>query len=300
MQQHITLDVRSIPQWERHAQIFAAFESLESGQALLVVTDHEPRPLRAQFDERYGAGYTWTARQLGDGRWEAEIARHRRRCGVFADLEDAALADLYSHARQISVKRHQTIVEQGVNWPYAGIVQSGIVQAVLALPSGREQAVYDVLPDELFGETAILDGGTMPVRHVALTPQTTILALPLEAVKAAMRRDPRVAAALAGLAAQRMRTVLERFAAHIGSPATARIAQVLLPFAAPVQGLCDALAPLPEMTQHEIAISAGTVKEVVSRALAELEAARALQREGGHIVRLDRVKLTEIISAQLA
>ena len=84
-----------------------------------------------QFDERYGAGYTWTARQLGDGRWEAEIARHRRRCGVFADLEDAALADLYSHARQISVKRHQTIVEQGVNWPYAGIVQSGIVQAVL-------------------------------------------------------------------------------------------------------------------------------------------------------------------------
>lgn len=299
MHRHITLDVRSIPQWERHARIFAAFESLASGQALLVLTDHEPRPLRAQFDERYGAGYTWTARQLGDGRWEAEIAKNHRRCAVFADLDDAALAELYSHARSISVKRHQTIAEQGVNWPYAGIVQSGIVQAVLALPSGREQAVYDVLPDELFGETAILDGGTMPVRHVALTP-TTVLAVPREAVTAAMKCNDGVAGALAQLAAQRMRTVLERFAVHIGSPASARIAQVLLPFAPPVQGLCDALPPLPQMTQHEIATSAGTVKEVVSRALAELEAARALQREGGRITQLDRGKLTDIISAHLA
>lgn len=300
MQHAITLDVRTIAQWERHARIFAAFDSLRSGQALLVVTDHEPRPLRAQFAERYGGSFTWTARQMGDGRWEAEIAKDARRCAVFADLDDAALANLYSHARLISVKRHQTIAEQGVNWPYAGVVQSGIVQAVLALPSGREQAVYDVLPDELFGETAILDGGTVPVRHVALTPQTTILAVPREAVTAAMQHEPRVAAALAQLAAQRFRTVLERFAAHIGSPASARIAQVLLPFAPPVQGLCEALPPLPAMTQHEIATSAGTVKEVVSRALAELEAARALEREGGHIVRLDRAKLTEIISAQLA
>lgn len=40
-----TLDLRDVPPPERHPKIFDAFEALESGEALTLINDHEPRPL---------------------------------------------------------------------------------------------------------------------------------------------------------------------------------------------------------------------------------------------------------------
>jgi uncharacterized protein (DUF2249 family) len=40
-----TLDVRDIPPAERHPTIHDAFADLESGEALTLVNDHEPKPL---------------------------------------------------------------------------------------------------------------------------------------------------------------------------------------------------------------------------------------------------------------
>lgn len=282
------------------------FDALLAGQAVIITSDHEPRPLHAQFEQRYGRRYIWEQRRLGDGRWEVSIAKSAvpaedrspfavmRRNAVFSKLGDAALQQIAGRTRHASIKRHHSVVEQGVNWPYVGIVESGIVQAVLSAPSGREQAMYDVLADELFGETRLLDGGLIALRHVALTANTEVLLIPIDTVEPVAASEPAMFAALAQLGVQRYRAVLERFSAHLGASAAARIAQVLLPFAAPGVGLCDALAPLPAMTQSEVATSAGTVKEVVSRAIAEMELAGALQREGGHIVRLDREKLGAI------
>jgi uncharacterized protein (DUF2249 family)/CRP-like cAMP-binding protein len=306
MQQELRLDVRSIPQWQRHPRIFALFDALLAGQTMIITSDHEPRPLHAQFEQRYCKRYVWEQRRLGDGRWEVRIAKSTvpaedhtplgvlRRNAVFSRLSEAALQQLSGRIRRASIKRHHSVVEQGVNWPYVGIVENGVVQGVLCAPSGREQAMYDVLADEVFGETPLLDSGLVPLRHVALTPNTQVLLLPIDAVTPFIAREHAVFAALAQICAQRYRTALERFSAHMGTSATARVARVLLPFAAPAAGMCDALPPLPAMTQTEVATSAGTVKEVVSRALSEIENARALEREGGHIVRLDRAKLSAI------
>jgi len=40
-----TLDLREIPPADRHPKIHDAFDSLESGEALELVNDHEPKPL---------------------------------------------------------------------------------------------------------------------------------------------------------------------------------------------------------------------------------------------------------------
>ncbi|MFB6137756.1 MAG: DUF2249 domain-containing protein [Halobacteriaceae archaeon] len=40
-----TLDVREIPPSERHPKIHEAFADLDSGEALTIVNDHEPKPL---------------------------------------------------------------------------------------------------------------------------------------------------------------------------------------------------------------------------------------------------------------
>jgi uncharacterized protein (DUF2249 family) len=44
-----TLDLRDVPPPERHPKIHAAFEDLESGEALEIVNDHEPKPLFYEF-----------------------------------------------------------------------------------------------------------------------------------------------------------------------------------------------------------------------------------------------------------
>jgi uncharacterized protein (DUF2249 family) len=297
------LDVRAIPQWERHPRIFAAFDALDDENALTIVSDHEPRPLRAQFEEFYARRFQWEQRERGDGHWEVRLTRYRagaddrdvlallRRTVVFRDCTDDVLSELAYRARRSSVKRDRAVAEQGALWPYAGIVQSGIVSAVLATAGGREQGLYDVLPGEIFGEVALLDRGFLAMRFVATVAGTAVVMIPAELVRTLSARDCGVAAHLAEIAAQRVRKILDRFGSNLARTATARVANVLLAYAAPSIGLERALDPLPAMTQTELALSAGTVKEVVNRALSELEQAGALVREGGHIVKLDRAKL---------
>ena len=44
-----TLDVRDIPPADRHPKIHAAFEALAAGETLIIVNDHEPKPLFYEF-----------------------------------------------------------------------------------------------------------------------------------------------------------------------------------------------------------------------------------------------------------
>lgn len=292
------------------AKHFAAFDALLSDQQLLLVSDHEPRPLHLQFEERYGVRYAWMQRQLGDGRWEVRVRKVPAaiagdstphilaRSGVFSALNAEQIRDLAGRARRVSIKRHHTVIAQGVTWPYVGVVAHGIVQALLLTSHGREDAIYDAVAGDVFGETALLDRGNSALRHVALGADTEVVLLPVDAVRAVLAEQPALLQALAELSAQRFRTALERFSLLRAQSSTARVASTLLRFAAPEAGLTPALAPLPQMTQIELALSAGTVKEVVSRALAELEQRGAVVRERGHIVRLNRDDLAAFVASE--
>ena len=45
-----TLDVRVIPPREKHPAIFQTFAALQPGESFVLVNDHDPRPLRYQFE----------------------------------------------------------------------------------------------------------------------------------------------------------------------------------------------------------------------------------------------------------
>jgi uncharacterized protein (DUF2249 family) len=47
-------DARGISRRFRHAAIFGALEALHPGDAMRFVNDHDPLPLLAQLQERYG------------------------------------------------------------------------------------------------------------------------------------------------------------------------------------------------------------------------------------------------------
>ena len=67
------IDVRTIPPYERHATIFGQFDDLEVGQALVIVNDHDPVPLRRQFDLRSPGQFQWSYLQAGPQLWRVQI-----------------------------------------------------------------------------------------------------------------------------------------------------------------------------------------------------------------------------------
>lgn len=71
----VELDVRALAHAQRHEQIFGRLRELASGDALLIVNDHDPKPLRYQIDALWPAGFSWTYRESGPERWAVLIAR---------------------------------------------------------------------------------------------------------------------------------------------------------------------------------------------------------------------------------
>lgn len=70
-----TIDVRSIPPRERHPRIFATFRGLQLGAALELVNDHDPAPLRAQFEMQTPGQYGWNYLERGPAVWRVRITR---------------------------------------------------------------------------------------------------------------------------------------------------------------------------------------------------------------------------------
>ncbi len=69
------LDVRVLAPAERHARIFAAYGALGAGTAFVLVNDHDPRPLRYQFDAQHAGRYSWDYLEAGPEVWRVRIGR---------------------------------------------------------------------------------------------------------------------------------------------------------------------------------------------------------------------------------
>lgn len=70
-----TIDVRQIPPRERHPQIFDTFGKLKQGEALLLVNDHDPKPLYYQFQAEHKNRFSWEYLEQGPDVWKVRIGR---------------------------------------------------------------------------------------------------------------------------------------------------------------------------------------------------------------------------------
>ena len=69
------LDLRSMPPFERHEKIFQAWDSMEAGDTLKIINDHDPKPLRYQFEVEHKDRYSWEYKQKGPKDWMVEIKK---------------------------------------------------------------------------------------------------------------------------------------------------------------------------------------------------------------------------------
>jgi uncharacterized protein (DUF2249 family) len=69
------LDVRSLAPAQRHEQIFATYGALGPGTSFVLVNDHDPKPLRYQFEAEHTGDFFWQALEEGPTVWRVRIGR---------------------------------------------------------------------------------------------------------------------------------------------------------------------------------------------------------------------------------
>ncbi|HLI14387.1 MAG TPA: DUF2249 domain-containing protein [Alphaproteobacteria bacterium] len=77
MQTGKTLDVRTLPPVQRHALIFQTVAKLHVGDGIILVNDHDPKPLRYQFDAEQPGQFGWEYVESGPKVWRVRITRQK-------------------------------------------------------------------------------------------------------------------------------------------------------------------------------------------------------------------------------
>jgi CRP-like cAMP-binding protein len=250
------------------------------------------------IETRRVASRVWQLRlthRTGEGSDRNSCAQHLSRCSAFAALDAGVREELAAAALWQTGRRGQTLVAENIDWPFIGLVTEGIVARANGGGRERERILYEIFPYELFGVAEYFDRGLKMARIAVFSKTARILKVPWDVVSRVAARYPELTTALGIVMAQRLRVLADALSVQGSLPILGRIARVLLPYAMPERGLVPAAASLSAITQSQIAASGGTVKEVAARAIAELEARKALRREHGHIRYLDREVLLELI-----
>ena len=71
-----TLDVRTLPHGEKRLEtIIEIWNSLEPGDILKILNDHDPKPLNHHFATHQPGKYQWEHKQEGPVEWIVKITR---------------------------------------------------------------------------------------------------------------------------------------------------------------------------------------------------------------------------------
>lgn len=186
-------------------------------------------------------------------------------------------------------RRHEpghVVFRQGEPAEGLHCVVRGRIKAVRYSPAGRELIIRFFSPFETFGEVGALEGGQNPSWAIAAEPSKTLL-LPTASLSPVLRRYPEVAARLMHAMAHKLRYAMNRFAEVSLYDVKSRVAAFLLAQRESGQAVC-------RLTQDELAAMLGTVRQVLGRALSDLQEAGAIRLRRGAIEVVDPEALRDL------
>jgi len=221
-----------------------------------------------------------------------------RQIPYFAELDAAnpSLLELAKFAREEKYERGQLIFMEGEMCQGLYYLFEGQIRIFKSEPGGREQILRIVGAGETFNEVALLDGKSLPASAEALT-NSIVWLIPTEAVLKLLDLEPKVARAIMMNLANQLRQLTDLVAEISLKQVTARIARLLLEQAqsSPILGIGISKNVTSQFTQQQMASMAGTVREMVGRALRTLQKAGAIKAYRGHIIILDQDKLKRFL-----
>src|SRR3954447_11283894 len=174
--------------------------------------------------------------------------------------------------------------------PRAALVVRGLIRVFLSSPEGRQVTVRYARPGDVLG-IAVLVGGPADTSVQTVEP-STVFRISARTLTAAARRDPKVSWAIAEELNRRLYDVLEQTAVNAFGSVRQRIAAHLLDLASDGQRQHGRLEA--RVSQRELADAAGSVREVVARALRDLRTAGVVANTTERVLILDPARLYEL------
>ncbi len=201
----------------------------------------------------------------------------------FRPLDEGTLASIAAVTVRRLYQPDEMIFLEGE--PCAGLfaVHSGHVKIYKVSPEGREQILTIIGPRDSFNDVAVFDGGPNPANAQAMDA-TEACVIERPTLVSLFDHYPKLAQAVVAVLAARCRMLVGMVEDLSLRSVTGRLAKLLLDQAAQGQ---DAVP----LTRQQMAARLGTIREMVSRALRELEDEGLVSRDGRQIVIADRTAL---------
>jgi CRP/FNR family transcriptional regulator len=196
----------------------------------------------------------------------------------FAIIEELAMEERYD--------RDATILSEGDDNRKLYLVASGAVKIFGTSAEGKEQIIALARPADSFNDVAAFDGDSAQAAAQALTP-LIVYALSGRTLLERSCRLGLLAANISRTLAARVRQLGALVADLSFRPVAGRLAKILL------EQVNNGQAP--HLTQRDMAAMIGTAREVVARALKNLEDEAIIRVERHRIIILDRGALESMV-----
>ena len=226
-------------------------------------------------------GVAATVFGVADPRIDDALAR-----SFLAKLPTELVAKLREEGERADFPAGTTVYRAGED-PRAALVVRGLIRVYLSSPGARQVTIRYARPGDVLGIAALV-GGPANTSVQTLEP-SSVFRISARTLTAAARRDPRVSWAIAEELNRRLYGVLEQTAVNVFGSVRQRVAVHLLDLASDRQRPEGTL--VANVSQQELADAAGSVREVVARALRELRVAGIVATAAEGIEILDPARL---------
>lgn len=210
-----------------------------------------------------------------------------RQVPLFAPLGPDELAHVAAIVVERTYDRGDIILLEGDRAGALQYVRQGLVKVFKTSPEGKEQVLRLIGAGQTFNDVPALDGGPNPASAAAMEP-SVVYAVGSRQLRQLIVERPAVAEAAVSTLAAALRHLVALVEDLSFRHVTARVAKILLD---QEEAAARGGAKAHRLTQQEMAAMAGTAREMVGRALKDLEAAGAIEMRQGRVVVLDRERL---------
>jgi CRP/FNR family transcriptional regulator len=210
----------------------------------------------------------------------------------FAGLSEEVIGILGKLLFERTFERKTQILLEGEPADILYFIYSGAIKMYRTSPDGREQIFNIVRPGESFNDVSVFDGKPNTYSAEAMG-KVHLYGIEKERLNQVIRDHYRIAMNVIVVLASRIRHLISLVEDFSFRSVIHRVARILLEYA---EGNC----PDRRLTQQEMAGLAGTAREVVARALKELEYKGTLKTDRHRIIITDRKALQKIAEHNLA
>ncbi len=206
----------------------------------------------------------------------------------FAKLDSSSLKEISQFIFENQHPSGELVLLEGENSNALYFVISGLLKLFATSVDGREFVIRLAYGGDSVNDDAVLNNSPNSLSASAMSP-VVLYGLRLEHLKKIMQTYPQVRESINEVLASRQRYLVRLAADLVFQTVTGRLARLLLE----QEKLALGGARL-RITQQEMASMIGTVREMVSRSLRELEGQGAVRIEKNRILIANRKRLGEL------